>query len=276
MSQIDRDKRNFIDPQKFPRLETLQVKVPSTFMRRAARPSSAAETELVFGTYFHIHKRGRGWVWGQSDSQLPGSSYPGYVGWVKTSHLDETQGKPTHLVAVLTAPVFKTANIKSPVVTHLSMGSAVNGENSDGFASGAGGFIHGAHLRLISAKPVKQDWVTIAESLIGLPYIWGGVSGFGLDCSGLVQTALRMSGGDAPRDSGQQAEIGSEVEITPEFKGLKRGDLVFWKGHVGVMQDSTRLLHANAYHMKVASEPLKTAVQRIKKNAGPVTGIRRL
>lgn len=244
-------------------------------MRSSARPSASAETELVFGTLFHIHKFGRGWVWGQSESQVPGRAFPGYVGWVKTSRLGAIKPKPTHIVITRIAPVFSKANIKSPVATRLSMGSVVQGQPSGDFVETEQGFIHREHVRAISAKP-DVDWVKIAEDFLECPYVWGGVSGFGLDCSGLVQTSLRMGGKDAPRDSDQQACMGRAINMNPDFADLCRGDLVFWKGHVGIMTSPTQLLHANAHHMRVAVEPLTQAADRIKKNADPITGIRRL
>ncbi len=271
------DARNSIDIQKFPKRETLQVACASTFMRRSPKPSASAETELLFGTLFHIHKIGRAWVWGQSECRLPGTRYPGYVGWCRTRDLGEMEMSSSHKISTLTAPIFTKPDIKSPVTHHLSIGSTFAAlDREDRFLETADGFVHEAHFNEIDQRPEIMDWVEIAESFLGRPYIWGGISGFGLDCSGLIQSALRMSGSDAPRDSDQQSEMGSAVAINPSLSGLRRGDLVFWKGHVGVMTSPTHLLHANAWHMCVASEPLKTAVQRIEKQAGPITAIRRL
>ncbi len=246
-------------------------------MRRGPRPSAAAETELLYGTLFHVHKIGRGWVWGQAESQISGRKYPGYVGWCRAKDLAAIDQLHKDHITAISAPVFTKADIKSPVQYHLSIGSTI-GVNSreDDFLQTDDGFIHTAHSAGIGAPSVYADWVQIAERFTGRPYVWGGVSSFGLDCSGLIQTALRMWGSDAPRDSDQQTELGRAVAINPALSGLRRGDLIFWKGHVGVMTSPTRLLHANAWHMCVASEPLKTAVKRIKGQAGPMTAIRRL
>ncbi len=269
------DSRNSIDQMTHPRRETRQISVPSTFIRASAKPSGSAETELIYGTLFHIHEVGRGWVWGQSENRLPGRKYPGYVGWVKASHLEDIYLDPGFVVSARTAPVFVKSSIKSEVKTVLSMGSVVSGETFGDFVRTELGFIHKNHARRLTSSP-QAEWVSIAEQFLECPYIWGGISGFGLDCSGLVQTALRLAGKDAPRDSDQQAILGKPVEISSGFTNLKRGDLVFWKGHVGIMSSPKELLHANAHHMRVEREPLDTANIRIKKNAGPVTGIRRL
>jgi len=276
MSSLAADKRIFVDSSTFPRLETLTVSKPSTFMRAAPRPSGSAATEVIFGTRFHVHKTGRGWVWGQLESPLPGRLYPGYVGWVRRSDLSANSEQPSFKITALNAPVFSKSDIKSRVRFHLPLGATITGVSEDDYVRLDSGYIHKAHLALIDAPSTHPDWVAIAETLIGQTYVWGGVSSFGLDCSGLLQTALRVFGKDALRDSDQQAQMGEPVKIREDLSGLKRGDLVFWKGHVGVMISATRLLHANAYHMCVAAEPLAEAVNRIKQNAGPVTAIRRL
>jgi len=272
MAASDPDPRNFIDKSQYPKIETLQVTAASTFMRRGPRPSAAAETELLYGTLFHVYKRGRGWVWGQAECQLPGSKYPGYVGWTRIRDLGPNLGRSTHKVTALSAPIFQQKDIKSPVVYHLPLASTFEGKRDGSFTKITDGYVHNNHISKISTPAHQNDWIAVAETMMGRPYVWGGVSSEGLDCSGLVQTALRVFGSDAPRDTDQQAGIGQAVKITNDLSGLKRGDLIFWKGHVGIMTSPSRLLHANAHHMMVASEPLVTAVKRI----GPVTGIRRL
>lgn len=271
MTQPNRDSRIFVDQSRFPKVETRMVAETSSFLRRRPRPTAPAETELLYGTLFHIHKQGRGWVWGQAECQLPGRKYPGYVGWVPTRHLGK-KSRPTHKITSLNAPVFKDADIKSPVRFHLPLSATVAGESGDRFLKTPLGFIHNRHLQSISAISPFKDWIAVAESLLGQPYVWGGLNSTGLDCSGLVQTALRVMGRDIPRDTDQQVEMGRAVPVNDDLSGLKRGDLVFWKGHVGIMRSSTELVHANAFHMAVASEPLAAAVKRI----GDVTAIRRL
>jgi len=151
----------------------------------------------------------------------------------------------------------------------------VTGEPAGDFLKTSTGYLHKEHIQTLSQASRHADWVSAAESLIGRPYIWGGISSLGLDCSGLVQTALRLCGLDAPRDSDQQAGMGESMSLSGLDK-LRRGDLIFWIGHVGIMTSQTRLLHANAHHMMVAAEPLSTARDRIRESAGPMTAIRRL
>jgi cell wall-associated NlpC family hydrolase len=124
-------------------------------------------------------------------------------------------------------------------------------------------------------EETRSDYVTTAESFIGMPYLWGGKTCLGLDCSGLVQIALHGAGISAPRDTDMmQAELGKDV---PEGAPFRRGDLVFWKGHVGILQDAHRLLHANGHHMQVVSEPFTEARQRIaNKSYGEIVAIKRL
>jgi cell wall-associated NlpC family hydrolase len=135
------------------------------------------------------------------------------------------------------------------------------------------GFIWRAHLAPLEAP--APDFVAVAEALIGAPYLWGGKSSLGVDCSGLVQIALLSAGKEAPRDSDmQEARLGSPVERDAP---LRRGDLVFWKGHVGIMRDAETLLHANGTHMLVSSEPLALVRERnLSAGAGDITNIRRL
>lgn len=123
---------------------------------------------------------------------------------------------------------------------------------------------------------MAPDFAGTAERLVGTPYLWGGRTSLGLDCSGLVQLCLAVAGIAAPRDADQQERSLGDA-VPPDRETLARGDLVFWRGHVGLMLDATRLIHANGFHMAVAVEPLETAVARIlEKSYGPVTAIRRI
>jgi len=131
-------------------------------------------------------------------------------------------------------------------------------------------YVHQRHLQ----PSVESDFVSVAERFLGTPYVWGGKTAAGLDCSGLVQTALEAVGKSAPRDTDMMEKaLGEQAALS---EGRRRGDLIFWKGHVGVMLDEGRLLHANAFHMAVAIEPLAEALARIQKAAGPVTSLKRL
>jgi cell wall-associated NlpC family hydrolase len=140
----------------------------------------------------------------------------------------------------------------------------------------SGGFVFAAHLAPLDAR--EADFVSVAERLVGTPYLWGGKTSLGLDCSGLIQLSLALAGILAPRDTDmQQTVLGKSLAATSDLAGLRRGDLIFWKGHVGVMLDAERLLHANAHHMMAAVEPLRVAEERIRgKEFGAILAIKRL
>jgi NlpC/P60 family/Bacterial dipeptidyl-peptidase Sh3 domain len=228
-----------------------------------ARPAGDAsqDSELLFGESFTVYDSAHGWAWGQAVNDL-------YVGYVRESALSAPFAGETK-VSALMAPVFSAADLKTPVRDLLPLNAAVPVLSRDGDYVNVGpGFVHQRHL----APETQKDFVAITERFLGAPYVWGGKTAAGLDCSGLIQTALRAVGKAAPRDTDMMEKALGE----PVAAASRRGDLVFWKGHMGVMLDETRLLHANAFHMAVAIEPLAEAMTRIEKIAGPVTAIRRL
>jgi len=231
-------------------------------LRMAPSADAAQDSEMFFGEVFTVYDRADGWAWGQCAGD-------GYVGYVRADQLVPVFAT-TARVSALLAPVFPAPDLKTPVRDLLPMGSLVPVlvAGGDYVKIGEDAFLHRRHLAPESA----QDFVTVAERFLGAPYVWGGRSSAGLDCSGLIQVALMALGQACPRDTDmQQAALGQPVAAAD-----RRGDLVFWKGHVGVMLDGTRLLHANAHHMMVAIEPLDDAVARIEKAAGPVVAVRRL
>lgn len=291
------DRRTVIPDALKPKKAVYKVSVSTSWLRREPAFSAPIESQLLFGERFNIYQDNGSWVWGQAEKFYEDSPFRGYVGWVKRQDLSALSPRlnpsPSYRVNVLKAPLFMKADIKSPYVRQgLEHGLPLNArvEISDRVEDvpeavffklqDRPAYIHHCHVQPLDLKaaskyPISQDYVNWAETLMGLPYVWGGVSTFGLDCSGLVQTALRASRHDAPRDADQQeAELGSDIGL--DLSGLKRGDLIFWPGHVGIMRSSTHLLHANAYHMCVASEPIGTAVRRIETSAGPIRSIRRL
>ena len=212
-------------------------------------------------------ERRDGWGFGQAQRD-------GYVGWTRLETLSPKAAPPTHWVSALRTYGFGEASIKAAPVSRLSMNALVGVEGVEGrFARlAAGGFVALRHLSPLGAW--ADDPAAVAQAYLGAPYLWGGRESVGLDCSGLVQQALYACGRPAPRDSDQQAAIGRAVDAGA---GLARGDLVFWRGHVGMMLDPQTLIHANAFHMAVAAEPLAEAVTRIEvAGGGPPTGFRRL
>lgn len=256
----------------------MRVAVGVAGLRGAPAADARFGSELLFGERFDAYEVAGGWAWGQCATD-------GYVGYVEAAALrpDAEVPAPTHRMTAPRSLLFPGAGIKDPIVDRLSLGAllSVAGETAapDGtplLALATGGCVPARHAAPLDA-PVA-DWVEAAQSLTGTPYLWGGRSGLGVDCSGLVQLALAVAGIAAPRDSDQQeAALGARLGDDPAALALRRGDLVFFPGHMGVMLDADTLLHANAHHMAVAAEPLIPALDRIATRAGlRVSSVRRL
>ncbi len=244
-----------------------QVIASAAAVRRMPADDAMLETQILFGDGFTAYEEKAGWSWGQMASD-------GYVGFVRSADLSEDLVTPTHEIAVLRTFAFSGPDLKSLPRLSLSLTSRVGAVETDGkwVRVAHAGWVYAAHLRPLGTH--ASDWVGEAERFVGAPYLWGGKDSFGLDCSGLMQTAMASAGITAPRDT-DMLEARTGKAITIDLGGLKRGDMVFWKGHVGVMLDGERLLHANAHHMMTAIEPVREAVVRIEAVAGPVTSIRR-
>ncbi|MBI6628446.1 C40 family peptidase [Pontibaca salina] len=226
-------------------------------------PDGPRDRQLLFGDPVTVYENRNGWSFVQADKD-------GYVGYLPSSALGPIT-VPTHWVAAPASHVYRDAHIKSPDLFALSLGAriAAQAEHRD-FIETAEGFIPRTHLREIEDD--ATDPVAVAKTLLHTPYLWGGNSRWGIDCSGLVQAALLACALPCPGDSDLQQTLGQEADGAP-----RRGDLLFWKGHVGLIAGPDRLLHANAYHMAVVQESLKDAIQRIAaQDGGGVTAHRRL
>ena len=183
----------------------------------------------------------------------------------------------THKVRAPGTLLYAAADAKALTGPHLGMTALLSVAETGAVFSrlAEGGFVPTRHIAELNR--FAPDFVAVAERFAGTPYVWGGKTRLGLDCSGLVQVAMHAAGLDCPRDSDMQlAELGREVAIRDDLDGLERGDLVFWKGHVGIMTDGFLLLHANAHHMAVVVEPLSGAVDRIARAGLPIAAIRRI
>ena len=260
--------RGAVEAPRYAEGRSFQVIEAAAPLRREPRADAPLETEALLGEAVKVYDESEGWGW----VQLLRNSYVGYLPFVA---LAPVSAEPTHRVAALRTHAYPGPSIKLPPVLAPPFGALVAIRAHDGdFAVAADGLHYWArHLAPVGAR--ETDFVTVAEQFLGAPYLWGGRTSDGIDCSGLVQTALMAAGVESPRDSDMmEAGLGSPVAADG---ALARGDLVFWKGHVGVMRDPATLLHASGWHMQVVSEPLSGARARIAAGGGgDVTGLRRL
>jgi hypothetical protein len=239
-------------------------------LREAPSGGAALLTQALKGERVTIYDRdNEGFAWGQLNSD-------GYVGWLPDRALAEPGAKATHKITSLRTFAFPGPSIKLPPAETLVMGSLVTVLREDGpFAvTRENWYLPRRHLGAIDR--FEPDFVAVAERFVGTPYLWGGKSSFGIDCSGLVQVALNAAGTGCPRDSDMQ-EDGLGRALSPaEASRLQRGDLIFWKAHVAIARDAETIVHANAHHMATAVESTSEAIARIKAAGSAVTSIKRL
>lgn len=250
--------------------EVFEVSYGVAPVRREPFSGAMLETEALKGERVTVYDRTEeGWAWGQLMTD-------GYVGWLPDLALYRPAAEPTHKVTALRTFAFHGPSIKLPPAETLPLGArlAIVREDASFAVTQEGWHVPRRHVAPLA--DFEADFVAVAERFVGTPYLWGGRSSLGIDCSGLVQTALAACGIAAPRDSDmQESALGTAVSLD-EQAALKRGDLLFWKGHVAIARDAVSIVHANAYHMATAIEPTQQAIARIAAAGSSLTAIKRL
>lgn len=259
--------RGVVDAPRYVEGEVFHVVAGRGPLWGVPKTESSYVSEIRYGEGFTVYDRQGEWVWGQNEAD-------GYVGWAQASALAEGPAdQPTHIVSDLRAFLFPGPSLKLPPLDALPLGTRVTVTNEErGYAQlPSGAWIYARHIQPLSWK--EPDPVATAERLLGVPYLWGGRTPWGVDCSGLTQLALACAGIAAPRDSDMQRdEVGTLISTDGFGCEYRRGDLVFFPGHVGMMQDTRTLIHATAFTMTVTTE----AVEEVALRAAGIQAVRRL
>lgn len=250
-----------VEAARFAAGTPMQVSAPVVDLRGEPRMDSGPQTQMIFGDSVRVFEEMDGWSWVQAERD-------GYTGYVSSAALERPAGEATHMVVVPRTFVYPGSDLRFPHTKALSLGSRLRivgvaetrGTKYALLESGEA--LIASHLAPVSEH--AADYVTVAETLLHTPYLWGGTSGFGIDCSGLVQLSMWVAGRKVLRDSDmQQDALGEIVEPDATYSNLQRGDLVFWKGHVAICASPDMLIHASGHTMTVTLEPLQDAIKRI-------------
>lgn len=257
------DRRLNPDPARVTMSAKAQIGVPVTDIRRS--PDGPRDRQAIFGEQATVLSRDGGWSYVQMEKD-------GYVGHVASGDLTAI-AEPTHRVTAAATHSYADADLKAPDLMSLSFGSLVRvTAQANRFGQTSVGHIPMQHLTPLTGH--ENDPGQVASLFLGTPYLWGGNSRWGIDCSGLVQAAYLACGIACPGDSDQQEKACGEV--LPDGTAFERNDLLFWKGHVALVLEPDLMIHANAHNMAVTLEPITAAIKRIAEADGPMTAHKRL
>jgi cell wall-associated NlpC family hydrolase len=249
--------------------EIRQVAAPAAPVRVAPKFDAPLATEALSGEQVAAYEFREGWAWVQLRED-------GYVGYMPVDCLSGMLEENTHRVSARLTYLYPAPDMKRPPITKLSFSSTVApiGRPEGRFIElSRGGFIFADHL--VGIRERAKDFVRVAERFVGVPYLWGGKTSLGIDCSGLVQIALQAAGVHCLRDSDMQMATGGEPQDPGNIDAIQRGDLLFWKGHVAIAQSPDWMIHASGHHMEVVVEPIRRAVERTAESHGPLLAILR-
>ena len=255
-----------VEAERFVEGTRYQVIEPVTPLRQSSSHEARLRSEALLGERVVVYEiNDEGWAWGQLERDS-------YVGWLSANALAKPGPASTHKVCVPRTLCFPAPDIKLPPIAALPMGATLGiARQDERFAVSASGW-HVPEVHLAPIKTQQRDFIVVAEQFLAAPYLWGGKTSLGIDCSGLVQVALQAAGHACPRDSDmQELALGKLVSLGE----LRRGDLLFWKGHVAIARDPETIIHANAHHMMVTIEPIEHALASIKAAGSEVTSVKR-
>lgn len=263
-----------VDAAKYVAGTAFIVRTPTAPIHRTPKSTSTMETEAVMGETFTVFDHSSDWCWGQ----LQSDNYVGYMPAGSLVSKDSAVSANVQIV-VQRSFVYPKAELRDPPLMQLSMGAQLRTTGTSEtrgtryqlvtLPDATEGAVIARHVQPLDKR--DADWVSYAEQFLYVPYLWGGRSSIGLDCSALVQIARQTAGKSTLRDSDMQGKMGRELELTADFSGLQRGDLIFWPGHVAIMVDATNIIHTNGFHMATAIEPLAQAEARIAAHYGKIS-----